>query len=508
MSEHFRVLKLAAVSSRSGVKKRRPKDGQEAEDKFSIPHQLAMCDALFPGRPAWIDVGTITIPGHSRRYDFLQDLIADCKEYADMIARVERRECDGLLMAYFDRAQRGVILAPQLAVFCADHGVQIRAVDRFSEFLPPEQFAGLSPIDKMMYAFEGFAAESYAAAMREKTWPALQARVRGGLPIQGTTPYGYEYVDVEAPPRQVPEQVAWLRRGREWRVRELWGWSRMAQEANLRGWRTQTGGLWYPFTMKYLYTNPFYAGYVRYGDILVRGQHESVWSEGEWAELQEVNERLLNRRLRRQVHEFSGLCRCGFCGLPMAYHWDGHAQRLMCASAYRYRHDRRVPDPRPPRHPIYYVVDRLRAYVIDLAQRALSDPEEFAAARAAQAQGAATEDLATLEAALRDNRRRVERWDRAYEAEDIDSATLKSHHERLDAERRQLEQRTVEARAREMARLATGASLRELAGTQAELDRLLARLPEAPELERRRLWLLLIRRIVLRAGDDPIVEWR
>lgn len=511
-NSQFRILKMAAVSSK-GQAKRKKKKGQDkeaAEDKFSIPHQLAMCDSLFPSHPNWVDVGTVIIPGHSRRYDFLQDLVRDCKEYADMIARVDRRECDGLLCAYFDRLQRGVILAPQLAVYCAERGVQIRWVDRFQEFLPPDQFAGLSPMEKLTYSFEGFAAESYADAMRKKMGPALLARVRDrGLPIHPHTPYGYKRgSDSDEPEIQVPEEVAWLRRGLRWRIERLWGWPRMAREARLLGWRTRAGNEWTAVSMYVIYTNSFLAGYVRRGEITAKGQHEPIWSEEEWAQLCEVREINRSRRLPPTEHEFTSLCTCGICGAPMAHHRgpDGRPQRLVCTSINKYADGRYRRD--GSHHRNTHRMAEVRAYVIGRVQAELRDSDAFMARRAAQAQGQTGEDIATIEAALRDTARAWERWDRAYEQEAIDALQLKAHHERLRNQRRELEQRIADARSREAARLAAAANLREIASSQIELDRLLASLPDLPDLERRRLWLVLIRRIILVKGEPPVIEWR
>jgi site-specific DNA recombinase len=80
-------------------------------------------------------------------------------------------------------------------------------------------------------------------------------------------------------------------------------------------------GLWTRERVRYLLTNPFYAGKVRYGDTLYPGQHEALISQELFDEVQAIRTRRnLSRGGRRRsdrVYLLAGVAVCSECGLRL-----------------------------------------------------------------------------------------------------------------------------------------------------------------------------------------------
>jgi hypothetical protein len=490
-----KALILAAVSTRGQVR-RRNRDG-EYEDKYSIPNQLATCRRAIE-RHGWSNVGEIVIPGHSRRYDFLADLARDCPEYAELLQRIADHQATLLVVAYSDRAQRGTILAGELIVYCARHGVQLYDCSRPREPVPPDEFA-LTALDKLQASFEGFSAESYVEAFVAKALEGKAARIeRRGLHLASRVPFGWQAQGPGLPHIQHPEQARWLRWAWERRTRDLWSWRRIADRLNKFGVRTAYGGAWTRATICRAVCNPYHAGRVAWGDAEGEGKHEPIFSAAEWEELQAANRRLTRDNVRPRAGEFTGLCRC-WCGRHCVYY--NQRTGLVCTTYHDSRADGEA-------HNWKYDVAELRAYTIAAIRELLGNLEQYIAWRQQAVVDDAAPLLAQVEQQLSERIAEDRRWGDAYGAGIIDLAEYKARRaglmqaiRELEAEKRQLE--NEQAR-----REAVLTEITAFAPSQRELDRLLAALPRLSEDRRRWVYRQLIDHIVLKEGQEPAIRWR
>lgn len=92
------------------------------------------------------------------------------------------------------------------------------------------------------------------------------------------------------------------------------------QAGHLPSGRAESGR-WAREAVRYMLTNPFYAGQVPYGDETHPGRHAALIDEGLWREVQAV--RLRRRRSRsgrrrpERAYLLAGLARCDRCHLPL-----------------------------------------------------------------------------------------------------------------------------------------------------------------------------------------------
>ncbi len=495
MDYHFRVLIVAGVSSPE----------QAADDKYSIPQQLADARELC-ARRGWAVVREIIIPGRSRYLTLLEDLLARSPEFREILKVVRSGEVDLIVVRHTDRLFRTQDLQQQLAVIFRQHRVQVYAIDSPREPVPPDQLR-VRAIDKFLESLDGFRAEDEIEKFRDRVRGSMRRRVleRGLGANAGHPPFGYRWVGRGAPLEQVPEEVAWLHRMREWRL-EGQGWQAIARRLNDHGVRLH-GRPWHRVAVRRVLSNRFYWGDVSYGpDTRARGVHQAVFDEGDWAALRQVDEAMHDRHPQAQgARELSGLCRCGICGGPMSVHISSrrrphHNRRLtlLCTrSAHRY--DGRS-DP-SQRHTNYHNVQAVVEYLIRRVTHELADPDAFVAMRRAEIGVVTTEMLAEIDAQMRERRSQWARWDHAYERGIIGPDELQEHRRRIHAavESLRAERQRLEARQALAARL--DATVHQLA------DRVRS-LPAMTPDERREIWLELIRTVWLTAGQEPRIDWR
>lgn len=495
MSDYrFRVLIVAGVSSPE----------QAADDKYSIPQQLADARELC-ARRGWIVVREIVIPGRSRYLTLLEDLLAKSPEFREILKVVRSGEVDLVVVRHTDRLFRTQELQQQLAVIFRQHRVQVYAIASPREPVPPDQLH-VRAIDKFLESLDGFRAEDEIEKFRDRVRGSMRRRVleRGLAANAHRPPFGYRWVGRGKPLEQVPEEVEWLRRMRDWRLQGL-GWQGIAARLNAHGVRLH-GRPWNRVAVRRALENRYYWGDATYGDTHTRGTHEPVFEEGDWAALRAVDEEMRDRHPQTQgARELSGLCRCAICGGPMSVHISSrrrphHNQRLtlLCTrSAHRY--DGRS-DP-SERHTNYHNAQAVVDHLIRRVMQELADPDAFIEMRRAQIGAVSAEMLAAIDAQLRERRSQWARWDEAYERGIIGPDELQAHRRRIHAaiEALRAERQQLEARQALAARL--DATVHQLA------ERVRA-LPEMAPEERREVWVELIQAVWLTAGEEPRIEWR
>ncbi|NLT73160.1 MAG: recombinase family protein, partial [Chloroflexi bacterium] len=97
---------------------------QAAADKASIPDQIKDSRRLCEVRD-WTPAAEVIIPGHSRNYNWLHEIVRDCPEYGEMIDLIEAGAVDLIVCRDYDRLWRTDALRAQVTALCREHGVQV-----------------------------------------------------------------------------------------------------------------------------------------------------------------------------------------------------------------------------------------------------------------------------------------------------------------------------------------------------------------------------------------------
>jgi len=102
----------------------------------------------------------------------------------------------------------------------------------------------------------------------------------------------------------------------------------IATELNMRGIKSSTCVLWKSAAIKYILTNPIYAGKVRYSVydktkyFEAKGKHESIIDEATYAKVQSKIAKMQRtvKKRPKEVNYYCGTLKCGVCGSKMTTH--------------------------------------------------------------------------------------------------------------------------------------------------------------------------------------------
>ena len=234
--------------------------------------------------------------------------------FGEMLRRIEKGHAQGIIAWHPDRLARNSMDGGKI-VYLLDTK-QLHDL-KFSTF----SFENNSQGKFMLSIIFGYS-KYYVDSLSENVRRGLRARREQGW-RPGPVPMGYridrEKHTIEADPERFPlvrrlfESMA----AGNYSARELW-------ELATRGWglttpqRKRLGGNL--ITLSGLYrtlTNPFYAGLIVAGDQTYPGRHIPVVSLDEF---DQVQQRLGRPRVRRRIRRefaFTGLIRCGECGMSI-----------------------------------------------------------------------------------------------------------------------------------------------------------------------------------------------
>lgn len=410
----LRAVIVAAVSTAA----------QAEEDKASIPQQLAAGRETCAARH-WNVVAEISIPGHSRNYDWLDQLRADCPEYDDLIRLVDTSAVDVIVCRDYDRLWRTVSLQSQVMARCKQSRVQILSLGQPAEIVSPEVLADrgteLSPI-----IFSWLSEEENRIRVRRRQVGMLD-RVRRGLYNASTTPYGYNAPEsADATMTHNEPEARWVRWMYERRA-EGWGYTRILRRLEELGAPAPAGGRWHTCTVRGILHNDVYVGVVRWGSAVNReGLHPRIIDDVLWGRVQRVNGSRQGQFRSANVHALTGLVTCGECGWTLAYtrHTrDGDRCYLRCQRYERHR------DACHFGHILAPTVERV---VYDAVYRAFGAPDVWLDEQRARANGheVATR-IAAIDADMAEQQARFARWNSLYERGGITDEELLAHRQRI-----------------------------------------------------------------------------
>lgn len=477
----FRAVIVAAVST----------PAQATEDKGSIPHQIMSCEECCQ-RNGWEIVATVQIPGHSRNYVYLDEITADCPQYAELLRIIRSGAVNLVVTAYYSRLWRTQELQSAFMAVCHEHDVQVYSVTEGGSLRPPGS-GRVDSTSKFIASVHGYTAEHENEVRRQRHESGMRNRILSGLPgNNGTTPYGYR---PPPGPRQPPildeREAYWVRWIFERRA-EGWGGRRIVTALDDMGVPPPSGNSnWSHNSVTYILKNDFYVGVVRWGRYSnPNGLHEPIISMDLWRRAQVENGRR-STAYNKAVNQLSGLCRCGFCGRAMVYSGYTRYPKREALRCCRYLNSRGL-HCTSNRHSVW----RVEAAVKELIRELLADPETYWRQRQTQREEEMRNELAAVEAEIASLEKRYQRLLDALEGGYIDLPTFGARVVSLDTSR-------LVARRDE---------LREsLARSEIQAERIVSlhdvadRLDDLSDEELNRVYRMLIDRIELRKGEPPRV---
>ena len=211
------------------------------------------------------------------------------------------------------------------------NGIQYRSIT--------ESFETQTPAGKMLFQMLGAVGELERNTIAENVKMGMCARAREGKYCCGIAPYGYDinrayqgkrgdcYLTVNESEAEVVRLIFSMHN-------KGWGYKKIVNHINERGYRTKKGNLFAVSTVRDLLLNPVYAGYLRYNvrqnwttkrraginpnPIIVKGVHEAIISEETW-EKSKIQMKTKQKTTKRHngFYPLTGILRCPQCGSGM-----------------------------------------------------------------------------------------------------------------------------------------------------------------------------------------------
>jgi len=266
MTPQLRCVIFAAVSSKP----------QAAEDKDSIPTQIARARALIERREWAEEHDPLVVPGHTRSISWLHEAHDEVPAIAALIDLAQSGSIDLVVCRDYDRLARKRSLLAQISEYLRQRRVQIYALDKPVEPSDPSELrrneGGQSAA--LIEAISGVTSEEEVRRIvRRRTFGMNAVMRRGNFKLpERSIPYGYtriveddEGADVRLDaPVQVPEQVAIIR----W-IEDLYlgghSYARIASLLNAEGVPSPRGSVWQRSTLRGILRNEFYCGLLMWG---------------------------------------------------------------------------------------------------------------------------------------------------------------------------------------------------------------------------------------------------
>jgi site-specific DNA recombinase len=278
----------------------------EAEDRqiMSIESQRGELEKAFANRP------DIEIVG---RFEESRSAKAPGRPiFEDMIARIERGEANGIVAWAPDRLARNSIDGGRV-VYLLDRGVLIDL--KFATYTFENNSQG-----KFMLQIMFGQSKYYSDALSENVKRGNRTKLEHGW-RPNMAPLGYlndpatkttvtdpkhfpiirKMFELMLTGSYTPKQIALI-------ARDEWGFRTPK--------RRRIGGV--PFAMSTIYKilgNPFYAGLIVWGGEIYPGKHQPIVTQEEFETIRRMLEKPGRRGTPRYNFAFTGMIRCGSCGL-------------------------------------------------------------------------------------------------------------------------------------------------------------------------------------------------
>jgi DNA invertase Pin-like site-specific DNA recombinase len=478
----FRVVIVAAVSTPT----------QARSDQASLPEQVRDCRAACEAH-GWQVVETITIPGQSRDYLWLHEIIRESPEYAHLVQLIESGQVDVVVCRHYDRLWSNSSLQAQVSALCRHHRVQVYSVMQPKDPLPPETLPRRPGLQGIMESLSGILRDEEQNIRVARHNVGMEGRVRRGLHGASITPYGYLRGSGQQQPMIVdPTHAQWVRWMFERRA-EGWGYVRIARELDDRGVPPPIRRRrWLDVTVRTLLRNSAYIGEARYGQFCnPQAAHEPIISRELWESARALDG---THFIRESPHLLTGLVVCGYCGWGMCYHpREGGRRYVLSCNLYSHSGGKECQcNSRSAR--------LVEGFIHQEIRQALADPVAFAEAAASDEGEDYRAKLAGLDAQRQALSDRYQRWNELYESGGITAAELMAHRARLHGEVERLTSTSSALRAALARRESRAQRVIALGDILQHYDNL-------PPARLREVYTQLIAKIILKRGERPDIKW-
>ena len=322
---------------------------QAADNKFSLQSQVESSRQYVTGK-GWVEsAGPYIVPGESRsRWVSLHEAADAIPALGQLLEDARQGKFDVLVMREYDRFRDLIDL---VAMTLNHYGVQLYSISQQAEPLDPSKFTPYaSDTEQAIREISKISSRMAINSMRRKYFEQMPERVRTLGLNAISAPYGYRKpvgheTDRKAVLEPIPEIIPYIIQAKDLflsgkSLRQIITWLTEA------GAPTPGGGpTWHARTLREILSNPFYAGFVRFGmtrtyydlldgnkqkrdkrtnpDRLITsvGKHEPIWDEATYnAILAEFQKR--PRNYRGQIsHRLTGLLACHECGARLHMHY-------------------------------------------------------------------------------------------------------------------------------------------------------------------------------------------
>lgn len=256
----------------------------------------------------------------------------DRPKYQEMMARLRTGEFSHLLVWKIDRISRNLLDFADMYAELKRLGVDFVSKN--------EKFQTDSAIGEAMLKIILVFAELERNMTSERVTSVMLSRATNGQWNGGRIPFGYQYNKLTKEFAPDPQESKIVKRIYELYEREQ-SLIYVCRYLNEHGIFNRSGKEWTPTTISKILKNPFYIGHYRYnvtkqGDNGYKQRDESEWVIFEEHHPLIVDEILYNRiqfllqrnkrggvaegatYVRKNIHVFAGLVRCGSCGSNMS----------------------------------------------------------------------------------------------------------------------------------------------------------------------------------------------
>ncbi len=227
--------------------------------------------------------------------------------FSEMLARIEKGEAAGILAWHPDRLARNSVDGGRI-IYLLDCG-------RITALKFPQFWFEPTPQGKFMLSIAFGQSKYYIDSLSENTKRGLRQKVRRGE-YPGLVPVGYL--------NDVRSKTIIVDRKRSKIIKQAFelyakGNSTLGDISHFlaqTGILTRGGKPYKRDKISFILSNPFYYGYFRYSGELHEGKHEPIIAKKLFDKVQEVlKQRSKPQRKERIPKAFTGLFRCGECGM-------------------------------------------------------------------------------------------------------------------------------------------------------------------------------------------------
>lgn len=330
-------------------------DMQAKEEKASLPEQLSQCKELIKSK-GWLYTGEYKdVQQTGEEADYLNR-----EGLRQALKGAENSNFDVLVVWANDRLGRRAKVIRDIRDKFETYGVQIFSLDNPLLITDPRFFNPSSNSKhRLLEAIKDQMAEEENKMKTVRlSMGKLHKAKKGKIPCK--VPYGYKKVDkpiekeegsfkLQTSVKIVESEAEIIRIIFDLYLNKSYGFRKIVETLNEKGLRTRKGNKWSYSTVRYMMSNPTYAGKVRWGwrlskskqsrkrlasghtGIVVNGIHEAIIEEDVFIEVQKkIKKRAkLGGRAVSSRGLLTGILKCGRCG--------GNAYLTSFPSSYAYK---------------------------------------------------------------------------------------------------------------------------------------------------------------------------